>query len=722
MNTQNGAFIVIEGTDGSGKSTQFALLRERLVAEGYDVVTFDFPRYKEASSYFVRQYLAGAYGSADEVGPYTASLFYALDRYEAAPAIREALQAGKVVLVDRFVGSNMAHQGTKFQNLEERHGYFLWLDSLEFVMLGTPRPDRSFVLRVPAEVARQQLDSRARAGQAKDVHEKDDSHIARSVAVYDNMCALFPQDFVRIDCVRSDKLMSKEQIHAQLWEAVTPLLPDKSEPVATSEARHDDTQTEEVPSFTTSQTDSIYAFNGTLQPATIAGLTTAVSRYGGNHRDYITSQLKATGKLDEYHFQKMLKLYVDESVGQLFNTHFVVERGSQLLAKKLEWGRYGSYVEQASHLARYDQKVDGRYKYFVPAYLNDKTKQRYIEIMDKLFANYAHVLERMITHVRQQTATTSPHHANVMLGAFESVRPLLPLAAETSATLYLSAQAQEHLVTRLLHDELPEAWEAGQQLLRHARQANPGYFDSTDKSDRIGTKVAYQASKHRTLRKLQASMLEQNHTAASSEQVKLERYWPRNEIDVVADMMYEHSDSSLANISKQVERLTYDQKTQIYQAYLSRDEHGQLQPGRALEAPHYTWDVICDYDSFKDMQRHRIVDALEWQALSPRFGFSTPDDISAAGLEDTYANSFDLSLELYGLLQEAGYALESQYAVLYGHLLRWKVTINARELVHIVQASRKSQGREGYRRLVDSLLASVATVHPLLAAALETKS
>lgn len=149
---RQGTFIVIEGTDGSGKGTQFAKLVERLASEGHDVAQFDFPQYEEPSSYFVRQYLNGNYGTADEVGPYTGSLFYALDRYQAAPAIREALEAGKVVVANRFTGSNMAHQGTKFAHAEERRGYFIWNDNLEFEMLKIPRPDRSIVLRVPAEI------------------------------------------------------------------------------------------------------------------------------------------------------------------------------------------------------------------------------------------------------------------------------------------------------------------------------------------------------------------------------------------------------------------------------------------------------------------------------------------------------------------------------------------------------------------------------------------
>ena len=109
-----GVLIVIEGSDGSGKGTQFNLLNERLKAAGYDVAVFDFPRYENESSYFVRQYLNGNFGPAAEISPFTASLFYALDRYEAAKEIRAELAAGKVVLCNRYVGSNMAHQGAKF--------------------------------------------------------------------------------------------------------------------------------------------------------------------------------------------------------------------------------------------------------------------------------------------------------------------------------------------------------------------------------------------------------------------------------------------------------------------------------------------------------------------------------------------------------------------------------------------------------------------------------
>lgn len=224
----NGIFIVLEGTDGSGKGTQFDLLVERLHKEGHDVAMFDFPQYKQDSSYFVREYLNGNYGTAEEVGPYTGSLFYALDRYQAANEIKEALQAGKVVIANRFTGSNMAHQGTKFNNAQERKGYYLWLDAIEFQMLGIPRPDLSVVLRVPAETAQKLVDrkeARDYTDKKRDLHEADLSHLKKAVEVYDNLCQLFPKDFKQLDCVRNDELLSIEAIHNLVWQTVSPLLP-----------------------------------------------------------------------------------------------------------------------------------------------------------------------------------------------------------------------------------------------------------------------------------------------------------------------------------------------------------------------------------------------------------------------------------------------------------------------------------------------------------------
>jgi len=223
-----GILIVLEGSDGSGKSTQFSLLSERLKAAGYETAVFDFPRYENESSYFVKQYLNGKFGPAAEISPYTASLFYALDRYEAAKDIRAELEAGKIVLCNRYVGSNMAHQGAKLDNTAEQRGFFVWEDNLEYELLGIPRPTISLFLRVPAEVSFRlisQKDPRSYTDKSHDEHEADIEFLKKSVSTYDVLCRLFPRDFTAIECSQDGSLLGIPQISNLIWDKIKPMLP-----------------------------------------------------------------------------------------------------------------------------------------------------------------------------------------------------------------------------------------------------------------------------------------------------------------------------------------------------------------------------------------------------------------------------------------------------------------------------------------------------------------
>jgi dTMP kinase len=228
MGDARGLFIVLEGVDGSGKGTQFKLIAEKLAKQGYDLEVFDFPRYDEPSSHFVRQYLNGVYGPAKNIDPYTASIFYALDRYEAAPAIRQALADGKIVLSKRYVGSNMAHQGGKFKDDAERRGFFMWEDGLEFQLLKIPRPTLNIFLHVPAEVSYELIKQKAARNytdKTHDEHEVDISHLRKSIETYRLLHKLFPKDFASVECTHRGKLLSIEDINAKIWQIIKPLLP-----------------------------------------------------------------------------------------------------------------------------------------------------------------------------------------------------------------------------------------------------------------------------------------------------------------------------------------------------------------------------------------------------------------------------------------------------------------------------------------------------------------
>lgn len=223
-----GKFIVIEGTDGSGKGTQFKELIKRLTNQKVDFETFDFPQYGQPSAYFVEKYLNGDYGAPDDIGPYRGSTYYAMDRYQASFKMREALESGKWVIANRYVGSNMGHQGGKIADDAERKKYFAWLDDFEFTIMGIPKPDLNVVLHMPADQAQKLVDQKSQreylGNKKRDIHEDDLNHLQNAEKVYIQICELFPDTFTKIECMDGDRLMSVAEVSDLIWQNVEPLL------------------------------------------------------------------------------------------------------------------------------------------------------------------------------------------------------------------------------------------------------------------------------------------------------------------------------------------------------------------------------------------------------------------------------------------------------------------------------------------------------------------
>jgi dTMP kinase len=218
-----GKLIVIEGGDGAGKKTQTALLTERLRAAGKRVESISFPQYGEVSASFVERYLRGELGPKEAISPYVASMFYAHDRFVVAPKIEAWLAEGAWVLSDRYVQSNMAHQGARVPSPAARTSLLAWLDDLEFVRLGIPRPDLTLVLAVPAVTRDANVEKKeARAylqGAAKDIHEGDLPYQERVEAVYHELARTLPAH-LWVDCTENGTLLPANRCHDLVWEHV----------------------------------------------------------------------------------------------------------------------------------------------------------------------------------------------------------------------------------------------------------------------------------------------------------------------------------------------------------------------------------------------------------------------------------------------------------------------------------------------------------------------
>ena len=220
-----GRLIVIEGTDGSGKSTQFARLCQRAEQEGYPFQRLVFPQYQEPSSALIRMYLDGQFGSKPgDVNPYAASAFYAVDRYASWKKVWQAhYEAGGLVLADRYTTSNAVHQTSKLP-VEERGEFLTWLSEFEYDRMGLPAPDLVIFLDMPTEKAVEMLRQREENTNTKaDIHETDTAYLAdcRQAAIQ----AAETYGWKRISCLNEQgELRPIEEIHQEIWQAAEPLL------------------------------------------------------------------------------------------------------------------------------------------------------------------------------------------------------------------------------------------------------------------------------------------------------------------------------------------------------------------------------------------------------------------------------------------------------------------------------------------------------------------
>ena len=228
---KKGKLIVIDGTDGSGKATQAALLIKHLKKDGYKVKIIDFPEYySNFFGKFIGHCLSEQYYNFVKVHPKIASVLYAADRFESSKKIEKWLKDGNIVVADRYASANQIHQGGKISNTKKRESFLLWLAEMEYEVFKIPRPDAVFYLSVPIPTVlkliaeRNKENSRAYLGKKKnDVHEKDINFLenSRKSALW---LAKTQKGWIKIECVENGVLNTRENIHAEIYEKIKKVL------------------------------------------------------------------------------------------------------------------------------------------------------------------------------------------------------------------------------------------------------------------------------------------------------------------------------------------------------------------------------------------------------------------------------------------------------------------------------------------------------------------
>ena len=218
-----GKLFVIDGTDGSGKQTQFQKLQESLTKDGIDYKVVSFPNYDSPSSSLVKMYLSGEFGeNAKEISPYIASTFYAADRYATfQKGYKKYYEDGGIILADRYTTANMVHQAGKIKDEEEREKFLNWLWDFEFNLYGLPVPSEVFFLNMLVEKSIELMKDRENKfthQDKKDIHERDINHLKDA---YEAACDVSKKyNWYEIKCVKNNEIRTIEDIHQEIYKEV----------------------------------------------------------------------------------------------------------------------------------------------------------------------------------------------------------------------------------------------------------------------------------------------------------------------------------------------------------------------------------------------------------------------------------------------------------------------------------------------------------------------
>lgn len=489
----------------------------------------------------------------------------------------------------------------------------------------------------------------------------------------------------------------------------------------------------------TSTEDDVYAFSDHMSAITVAAAMARLSRRGDDLRITLLDEFSEIEKnKDENLLQRVITSYGDDSVQQLVGQHFVIENASNLLTKKIEWGRLAAYLEQSTRYIYFDVKdINQQYKYVVPAEIeaSRSVDQRNIQdtyrlSMDQIFDNYKQLVHELTTHIRTKTPLNPDASKQEGIAwrnatraqACDAARALLPVAVKSTVGVYASAQATENMIMRLRSDDLLEARQTGDAILEATRQNIGVFLQRADLPDRGGAYSAYLAETRHQLQNIAEQYGFNSHSnrfPVNQPEANLINCNYRSELDLVADMLYESSHLPLFELRKLVENFSYQERINVFQTYIGERLNRRHKPGRALEKLHYEWDILCDYGIFRDLQRHRMVEDLNWQALNPFWGQNqVPEIIEEADLSHLWRNNFDISFDLYNALDTYFDQQVAQYATLLGHFMRWKMSYNGRQAFHIHELRTSPQGHPNYRRLVNMMHQTIEDIHPHLAQAM----
>ncbi len=406
-------------------------------------------------------------------------------------------------------------------------------------------------------------------------------------------------------------------------------------------------------------------------------------------------------------YERVFGDYGDDSVAQLGAAHLACEGVSNLLTKVLERGRLAAYLEQSTRYVPYTDRPGGRWKYLVPEELSGHPlRGRYVSTLDDAFETYRRWFEPAQAYFGRRYPNTAGdsegvYRAVIRAKALDTLRGLLPAATRSNVGIFASGQAFESLLLRLRAHPLAEARACAGRMLIELRKLIPAFLTRVDREDRGVRWSRYLADTRRQTGEVAERLLE-GMAPAPQPEVALVDFDPDGEVKVVAAALYESSRLGERQLLQRAREMSPGDRAAVLRAYVGDRVNRRHRPGRAFERTSYCFDLLSDYGAFRDLQRHRLL-TVEWQELSADHGYAEPAALEGIGAAEDWRRVMDRIRELHAAMTRESSATAAQYAVAMAYRIRYRMQMNAREAMHVIELRTTPQGHPAYRRVCQTM-------------------
>lgn len=479
--------------------------------------------------------------------------------------------------------------------------------------------------------------------------------------------------------------------------------------------------------YVTSAESNVFAIKGL--PGIVGAIYARYSRAGTGFRETLLKEFIKEGIVDSAHAQdlieRILVAYGDDSVGELEGAHVSFENVSALGEKAVVDHRIGSaFIVQSTRYVFFDEKGDdGNFKYYRdPRIMASPLADEYIRVMDLCFQTYADLVKPLVKYLRTQkpiadaeydingngvkekfadltdpndvSAFKRTYKFDIRSKACDTVRVLLPLSIKTNLGVYGNGRFYQQMLSTFYTSDLTELQEMARDGQAALNDVIPRYVKRAKRSEYI---VEIENSMQKLMNRLFGHI--KPEAAEEIELLARPKTEAEFELSLTTAIAYEYSHLPFRQLQHVISELPPEMVQLIRATYIGKRETRRDRPGRALEFGYpYAFDLLVPFHVFKDLQRHRMANQL-WQKFTPHLGFQVPPELAIIGATDRLIACEKEARELYEKLRAAGFEKEAQYAVLYGHSVRWVFSANDRALMHMLELRSTPQGHPSYRRI-----------------------